>query len=143
MDASKDQTYFLYRLHQAQLAVTLFPLGGMTKGAVYQKAAALGLPYEDILESQEVCFVTQKDYRAFLSEYRPQARAPGRIVSEAGEPLGTHEGVALYTIGQRRGLGIAAEERLYVTQLDPRTREVVVGPESALHRREVGVRDIV
>ncbi len=143
VDASKDQTYFLYRLHQAQLAVALFPLGGMTKEAVYQKAAALGLPYEDILESQEVCFVTQKDYRAFLSEYRPQARAPGRIVSEAGEPLGTHEGVALYTIGQRRGLGIAAEERLYVTQLDPRTREVVVGPESALHRREVGVRDIV
>lgn len=136
-DLQKDQSYFLYRLNQEQLAATLFPLGEMNKEAVYQKAAALGLPYEEVLESQEVCFVTQKDYRAFLSEHRPESQAPGKIVTESGEVVGEHAGVAFYTIGQRRGLGVAAGERIYVTQLNPARREVVVGSEESLLKKEV------
>lgn len=136
-DPQKDQSYFLYRLSQAQLAATLFPLGAMRKEEVYRKAADLGLPYEEVLESQEVCFVTQKDYRAFLTENRPEAQAPGKIVTESGEVLGEHAGVAFYTIGQRRGLNIALGERIYVTRLDPERREVVVGSEESLLKRGV------
>lgn len=136
-DLQKDQSYFLYRLNQTQLAATLFPLGEMNKEAVYQKAAALGLPYEEVLESQEVCFVTQKDYRSFLSEYRPESEAPGQIVTESGEVVGEHAGVAFYTVGQRRGLGVALGERIYVTRLDPDRREVVVGSEESLLKKEV------
>jgi len=143
VDAGKDQTYFLYRMSQEHLAHTLFPLGGMTKEAVYQKAAALGLPYEEILESQEVCFVNQKGYREFLSMYRPEAVTPGRIVTESGERVGQHAGVAHYTVGQRKGLGVAAAERLYVTRIDPARGEVVVGPEARLYQDHLIARQIV
>ncbi|MFY9271012.1 MAG: tRNA 2-thiouridine(34) synthase MnmA [Candidatus Manganitrophaceae bacterium] len=137
VDLRKDQSYFLYRLSQQQLASTLFPLGAMEKEEVCRKAAALGLPYEEVLESQEVCFVTQKDYRGFLAEQRPEAVAPGKIVTESGEVLGEHTGVAFYTIGQRRGLGVALGERIYVTGLHPERREVVVGSEESLLQKEV------
>ncbi|MEO2053829.1 MAG: tRNA 2-thiouridine(34) synthase MnmA [Nitrospira sp.] len=143
LDHEKDQSYFLYRLNQKQLSATLFPLGEMKKKAVYQKAAELGLPYEEVLESQEVCFVTQKDYRAFLSENRPEAAASGEIVTEEGEVVGQHAGVAFYTVGQRRGLGIALGKRTYVTRLDPVKREVVVGSEEALLQEDLVVEDLV
>ncbi len=139
----KDQSYFLYRLNQAQLSRTLFPLGEMTKEAVYKVAADLGLPYEEVLESQEVCFVTQKDYRVFLEENRPEAHAPGEIVKESGEVVGRHEGVAFYTLGQRRGLGVALGERAYVTRLDPANRKVVIGNEMDLLCDELVAEDIV
>lgn len=142
-DLRKDQSYFLYRLNQDQLSATLFPLGAMKKEEVYAKAAALGLPYEDVLESQEVCFVTQKDYREFLSEYRPEAQAPGKIVTESGEVVGEHAGVAFYTVGQRRGLGISLGERTYVTRLDPDKKEVVVGAEEALRQKELIAGNII
>ncbi len=141
MDTKKDQSYFLYRLRQEQLAPLLFPLGTMHKEAVYQKAEALGLPYEDILESQEVCFVTQKDYRAFLREHHPESIHPGAIVTTLGEVVGKHEGIAFYTIGQRRGLGIALGERTYVTALRPETNEVVVGQMS--QQETLMVKDVV
>ncbi len=143
LDAEKDQSYFLYRLNQDQLSSVIFPLGEMTKTLVYQKAADLGLPYEEVLESQEVCFVTQKSYRDYLLENRPEASAPGKIVTESGEVVGSHAGVGLYTIGQRRGLGVAMGERIYVTRLDPETREVVIGGEASLFKRELLVKDIV
>ena len=142
-DSEKDQSYFLYRLNQDQLAHSLFPLGGMNKDAVYAKAAALGLPYEEVLESQEVCFVTQKDYRAFLSERRPESLAAGKIVTEEGKVVGDHAGVAFYTVGQRRGLGVSLGERIYVTRLDPEKREVVVGSEEALLQKELIAENIV
>ena len=142
-DLAKDQSYFLYRLHQEQLAATLFPLGGMKKEAVYQKAAALGLPYEEVLESQEICFVTQKDYRVFLAENRPEAEAPGKIVTESGEVVGEHRGVAFYTVGQRRGLGISLGERVYVTRLDPDRKEVVIGSEESLLEKELVAESLV
>ncbi|HEY5599359.1 MAG TPA: tRNA 2-thiouridine(34) synthase MnmA, partial [Candidatus Manganitrophaceae bacterium] len=142
-DLSKEQSYFLYRLNQDQLAHTLFPLGEMSKEKVYEKAAALGLPYEEVLESQEICFVTQKDYRVFLSEQRPAAQTPGKIVTESGEVVGEHAGVAFYTVGQRRGLGVALGERMYVTRLDPEKREVVVGSEDSLLQKELTAENIV
>ncbi len=140
-DLTKDQSYFLYRLRQEQLAHTLFPLGEMKKEAVYEKALALGLPYEEVLESQEICFVTQKGYQAFLLENRKEARAPGKIVTESGEAIGEHAGVAFYTIGQRRGLHVSLGERMYVTRLDPEKREVVVGKERPC--RELMAGDLV
>ena len=142
-DLEKDQSYFLYRLNQEQLSRTLFPLGEMKKEEVYQKAAALGLPYEEVLESQEICFVTQKDYRVFLKENRPEAEAPGKIVTESGEVVGLHQGVAFYTVGQRRGLGVSLGERVYVTRLDPERKEVVIGSEEALLQKELIAGNIV
>lgn len=142
-DPEKDQSYFLYRLNQEQLAMTLFPLGGMKKEEVYRKAGALGLPYEEVLESQEICFVTQKDYRAFLAENRPEAEAPGRIVTESGEVVGEHKGVAFFTVGQRRGLGVSLGERTYVTRLDADRKEVVIGPEAALLQKELVAGNLV
>ena len=132
IDPAKDQSYFLYRLSQETLASTLFPLGEMTKATVYKKAFSLGLPYEEILESQEICFVNQQDYRTVLAQYRPEAVAPGNIVTESGEVVGAHNGIAFHTVGQRRGLGVALGERLYVTRIDPAKKEVVVGSESDL-----------
>jgi tRNA-uridine 2-sulfurtransferase len=139
----KDQSYFLYRLSQDQLSQTLFPLGEMSKEMVYKIAGELGLPYEEILESQEVCFVTQKDYRGFLSEARPESRAPGEIILETGEVVGQHEGIAFHTIGQRRGLGVALGERAYVTRLDPENKKVVLGSEEELRSQELLVRNII
>jgi len=143
VDPKKDQSYFLYRLSQEQLGATLFPLGAMNKEAVYQRAVALGLPYEEVLESQEVCFVTQKDYRAFLSENHPESMSPGNIVTETGETVGEHDGIAFYTIGQRRGVGVALGERHYVTGLNLLKNEVTVGPESSLFVEKLITKDHV
>ncbi len=142
-DPKKDQSYFLYRLNQKQLAKTLFPLGEIQKEAVYQKASLLGLPFEDILESQEICFVNQKDYQSFLTEHRPEAASPGSIVTESGEVIGSHKGIAFHTVGQRRGLGVALGERVYVTRIDPATNAVVVGEDSALLRKRLVAHKIV
>jgi tRNA-specific 2-thiouridylase len=126
-DPAKDQSYFLYRLQPADLGAIRFPLGGMTKPQVMDTARALGLPADEIDESQEVCFVGGGDYRDFLAAERPQAAAPGEVVDTAGNVLGRHGGVALHTIGQRRGLGVSAGHRVYVVATDPATRRVVVG----------------
>ncbi len=142
-DLNKDQSYFLYRLSQKQLSSTLFPLGEMSKEAVYQKAADLDLPYEEILESQEVCFVTQKDYRSFLTENRPEAAVPGEFVSTSGEVLGQHQGLAFYTVGQRRGLNIALGERAYVTRLEPEHNRVIIGSKDDLLQEGCIAADMV
>ncbi len=143
IDEKKDQSYFLYRLSQAQLAATLFPLGNMHKEEVYKKAFSLGLPYEDILESQEICFVNQKNYQTFLEENRPEAVSPGEIKMESGEVVGAHRGVAFHTVGQRRGLDVALGERVYVTRIDPVKNEVMVGYAPELLQRELAADKIV
>jgi tRNA-specific 2-thiouridylase len=143
IDREKDQSYFLYRLSQEQLAKTLFPLGEMKKERVYQKAAALKLPYEEVLESQEICFVNQKDYRDVLTEYRPHAVAPGNIVTESGEVVGSHKGIAFHTVGQRRGLGVSLGERAYVTRIDRVKNEVVIGEATDLLQRELIADQVV
>ncbi len=140
-DPSKDQSYFLYRLTQAQLGRLLFPLGTWNKSAVWEKVAQFDLPPDEIAESQEVCFVTQGDYRSFLTAMAPASEQPGEITDEAGAVVGRHQGIAFYTVGQRRGVGVAAGDRRYVVALEPATQQVIIGPKSALYRRELHLGD--
>jgi len=114
LDARKDQSYFLYRINPAWLPHLLFPVGHMQKCDVWQEAESLGLPVEELKESQEICFVSHGDYRTFIEQEMPEAKKPGSFVGVDGEVLGQHEGIAFYTPGQRRGLGIAVGQRLYV-----------------------------
>src|SRR5438132_4994089 len=111
-DPRKDQSYFLYRLNRAWLPRIHFPVGGMRKEDVWPKAEAIGLPADEVKESQEICFVTKGDYRSFLEEQAPQAARPGPFVGTDGGVVGVHRGVPFYTPGQRRGLGLAAAPRL-------------------------------
>ena len=133
VDAHKDQTYFLFGLSQAQLAAVEFPLGELTKGEVRERARQLGLVTAEKPESQEICFVPDGDYARVVERVRPDGLpGEGEIVDGEGRVLGRHRGIHHYTVGQRRGLGIAAEERLYVTALDAERNRVVVGGERAL-----------
>jgi len=136
-DRRKDQSDFLWPLTQSQLAAARFPVGALAKDEVRAKARALGLPVADKPESMEICFVPDDDYRGFLRRRIPAAFQPGPIVDRAGKQLGTHEGLAAYTIGQRRGLGLAADRPLYVLALDPDRNTVVVGDQDALDTRRL------
>ena len=128
VDRTKDQTYFLFQLDQAQLERIHFPLGGLTKQQVRERARALGLRTADKPESQEICFVPDGDYARVVEEVRPEAKSRGgEIVDEAGQVVGRHDGIHRFTIGQRHGLRVSADRRLYVTRLEPGSRRVVVG----------------
>jgi tRNA-specific 2-thiouridylase len=126
-DRGKDQSYFLHRLAPADLPRIRFPLGGLTKPHVMGLAREMGLPADEIAESQEICFVGDGDYRDFLRQEHPGAEAPGDIVDRDGRVVGHHAGVAFHTIGQRRGLNVALGRRAYVVATDPAARRVVVG----------------
>jgi tRNA-specific 2-thiouridylase len=141
-DLKKDQSYFLYRLRQSWLARLLFPVGAMQKTDVWKEAEALGLPADELKESQEICFVSHGDYRTFIQKEAPAAKNPGAFVDNKGRYLGDHEGIAFYTPGQRRGLGIAAGRRLYVQQVQPATNTVVLGTEESLHRSQCDVAEL-
>ena len=141
-DAKKDQSYFLYRIPAKWLSKMLFPLGAMEKSQVWAEAEAMGLPVDELKESQEICFVTQGDYREFLKEQAPQAAKPGNFVDEEGHELGQHEGVAFYTPGQRKGLGIATGNRLYVQRVVPDLNLVVLGPPEDLDTKTCEVADL-
>jgi len=141
-DAKKDQSYFLYRLRQPWLSRLLFPVGGKQKIDVWQEAEALGLPVDELKESQEICFVSHGDYRTFIEKEAPDAKKSGAFVDDEGRYLGDHEGVAFYTPGQRRGLGIATGRRLYVQQVQPATNTVVLGTEESLRRSQCDVADL-
>ena len=142
VDHRKDQTYFLYRLHRQWLRKLLFPVGELLKSTVWEEAEALGLPPDELKESQEICFVTQGDYRTFIQHERPTAKKSGLFINEAGVPLGEHDGIAFYTPGQRRGLGIATGQRLYVQQVNPFTNTVLLGPEESLYKNDCTVSDL-
>ncbi len=131
LDPSKDQSYMLYRLRQEQLARTLFPLGELTKAEVRALAVQIGLAVAHKPDSQDICFVME-GHAAFMRQALGDRLRPGPIVDLEGRVLGQHEGVALYTIGQRRGLGVAAPYPLYVVRLDVATNSVVVGPRDAV-----------
>ena len=138
-DSTKDQTYFLFGLTQAQLARTLFPLGGKKKTEVRELARSLDLAVAEKPESYEICFVPNNDYAAFLKAYLEEQgsaapEAKGAIVTAAGETLGSHAGVHHFTVGQRKGLGIATGEPLYVISTDPASQKVTVGANEALLR---------
>jgi tRNA-specific 2-thiouridylase len=141
-DPQKDQSYFLYRLTQAQLAHVLFPLGGLTKEAVRDMAHEHGLPPAEQAASQDVCFLAGEDYRRFLAAHAPHVLQPGPIRDTSGRMLGQHQGVAAYTIGQRKGLGISAPEPLYVLQIRPEDNALIVGTATELGRDECLVEDV-
>ena len=126
-DKLKDQSYFLCRLTQEQLGHTLFPLGGMTKVEVRQIAKEMDLPAAARPESQEICFIKGDDYAAFLKEHLQQEIKPGPILDSPGNILGKHRGIPFYTIGQRKGLGIATKNSLYVTAIDTERNAIIVG----------------
>ena len=142
LDARKDQSYFLYRLNAAWLPRLIFPVGQMQKSEVWQEAESLGLPVDELKESQEICFVSHGDYRTFLEQERPEIKQPGSFVGVDGEVLGRHEGIAFYTPGQRRGLGIASGQRLYVQKVVPESRQVVLCAEGQLAQSECHVGDL-
>ena len=126
-DRAKDQSYVLSVLGQADLRQALFPVGEYTKPQVRALAAERGLPTASRVDSQDLCFVTDGDYRRFLGEHAPEAVRPGPILDSAGRQFGAHRGLPFYTIGQRSGLGIAAREPLYVLELDIARNAVIVG----------------
>jgi tRNA-specific 2-thiouridylase len=137
-DRRKDQSYFLFAVARAALPLIRFPLGGLTKDAVRAMARARGLAAAERAESQEICFVPDDDYAGFLSRRAPPgAFRRGPIVDTAGRRLGEHRGLERYTVGQRRGLRVAAGHPLYVVALDPARNELVVGPDGELWRREL------
>ena len=147
VDAAKDQTYFLFGLTQEQLARTLFPLGGYTKPEVRELARSLGIPVAEKPDSQDICFVPNGDYAAFLDAYlREQgiatAGARGEVVDADGRVLGEHAGVHHFTVGQRRGLKIAQGEPLYVIATEPATQRVIVGRNEELLRARLRVKEM-
>ena len=146
-DESKDQTYFLFGLTQEQLCRTIFPLGSLTKREVRELAARMNLPVAGKPESQEICFVPSGDTARFVESYRREQGgelppADGDILSADGRALGRHRGVHHYTVGQRKGLGLATGSPLYVLSIDSATQRIVVGAESALYSRSCRVRDL-
>ena len=143
VDSHKDQTYFLFGLSQAQLEAVEFPLGGMTKAEVRERARELGLATAEKPESQEICFVPDGDYAGAVERARPDALpGEGEIVDAEGRALGRHRGIHHYTVGQRRGLGIASEKRLYVTAIDAARNRVVVGGERDLEAPVARVQQV-
>jgi tRNA-specific 2-thiouridylase len=126
-DPEKDQSYFLYALGQEALADVLFPVGGLAKRDVRALAARAGLPNADKPESQEICFVTRGDAAGFVALRAPGRVRPGEVVSTDGEVLGRHDGIHRFTVGQRRGLGLAGPEPRYVVRIEPDTARVVIG----------------
>jgi len=147
VDRSKDQTYFLCGLTQAQLARTMFPLGGFEKSAVRELARELGIPTAEKRDSQEICFVPNGDYAAFIDSYfREQGISPddtrGELVTTDGRVAGEHAGVHHFTVGQRRGIGVAAMEPLYVIATEPATRRVIIGRGDALLRSRMRVHGV-
>jgi tRNA-specific 2-thiouridylase len=141
VDSDKDQSYFLYRLTQDQMPHVLFPLGEFRKTEVRRLAALRGIPAAERPESQEICFVPDNDYRSFLKDHAPDVLRRGEIVMTDGTVVGRHDGVAFYTIGQRRGLGVAAGGRLYVVRIDPGRNRVVLGQLADLETDRCRVSD--
>ena len=142
-DRGKDQSYVLYRLGQAELEATRFPLGELEKGAVRELAREAGLPVAEKAESQDICFVPSGDYRDLVRRLRPDAFRPGEIVDHrSGAPLGTHGGVGRFTVGQRKGLGLASDEPLFVLRIEAESRRVVVGPRASLAVAEARIDDL-
>jgi tRNA-uridine 2-sulfurtransferase len=141
-DSDRDQSYFLFATTREQLDYLRFPLGDMTKPEVRELARRFGLEVADKHDSQDICFVPTGRYTDIIGRLRPNAMEPGEIVDIEGRVLGAHQGIANYTVGQRKGLGIAAGSPLYVVKLDVASRRVVVGPREALRTHRISLREI-
>lgn len=141
-DLTRDQTYFLYGLTQEQLSRAIFPLADYTKPQVREIARNLGLKVADKPDSQELCFITDKDYRDFLIDEASDKIKPGPLVDKEGRVLGEHRGIQLYTIGQRKGLGVAMGVPKYVIAIDAETNTVVVGDDTDLFSKSLQIRSV-
>lgn len=141
-DTAKDQSYFLFTLTREQMAMVRFPLGELTKDEVRAHAARLGLRVAEKAESQDICFVPDGDYVRFLEEQRGAGTMDGEIVHVSGQVLGRHRGIYRYTIGQRRGLGIAWPEPLFVVGIDAQGKRVIVGEREHLAVAELTLREV-
>jgi tRNA-uridine 2-sulfurtransferase len=146
-DLAKDQTYFLFGLTQEQLARTLFPLGHMTKPEVRESARRHGLQLAEKPDSQEICFIPGGDYKQFLTAYLEEQgeavpETAGALVASSGEIIGHHEGIFNFTVGQRKGLGLASPSPLYVLNIDPASRRVTVGADAQLATRTLRARQL-
>ena len=141
-DLARDQSYFLFSTTQEQLDFLRFPLAQMGKDEIRDYAAALGLMVADKPDSQDICFVPNGDYAGVIKRLRPDCSLPGDIRHMDGTLLGTHQGVLHYTVGQRRGLGVATGEPIYVVAIDADKREVIVGPREALARARIHLDEV-
>lgn len=142
VDANRDQSYFLFATTQDQIDYLRFPLGGMDKPDVRKIAEDMGLVVANKQDSQDICFVPQGKYSDIIAKLKPNAAEAGEIVHLDGRILGRHEGILHFTIGQRRGIGVAAGEPLYVVHLDAANARVVVGPREALETHRIILRDM-
>lgn len=141
-EAERDQSYFLFGTTRAQLELLRFPLGDRSKAETRELARRFGLPVADKHDSQDICFVPTGHYAQVIERLRPGASGPGEIVDLNGRVLGRHDGIIHFTVGQRRGLGIATGSPLYVVRLDAAARRVVVGPREALRTSRIGLRNV-
>ena len=141
-DHARDQSYFLFSTTSEQLGRLVFPLGGLIKPEVRELALALGVPVAGKADSQDICFVPKGNYADTIERLRPGAAEPGEIVHVDGRVMGTHQGIIHYTIGQRKGLGIATGDPLFVVKLDAERRRVIVGPRSRLGVDRIHLRDV-
>jgi tRNA-specific 2-thiouridylase len=141
-DPEKDQSYFLFSLTQDQLAGALFPVGALPKQAVREQARTLGLAVADKPDSQEICFIPDGDYATFVARRNPSVARGGVVVDESGRELGSHGGIHRFTIGQRKGLGVASPMPLYVLKIDASAQRVTVGPRSSLERTTFTIGDV-
>lgn len=141
-DADRDQSYFLFATTQEQIDYLRFPLGELTKDETRRLATEMGLIVADKPDSQDICFVPDGNYADVITKLRPDAALGGDIIHVDGRVLGRHDGILRYTIGQRKGLGVATGEPLYVIKLDARTRRVIVGPRESLGTRKLHLRDV-
>ncbi len=142
IDSERDQSYFLFATTQEQIDYLRFPLGAMSKAETRKLAEDMGLVVAQKADSQDICFVPQGKYADVINKLRPDSALAGEIVHLDGRVLGHHDGILHYTIGQRKGLGVATGEPLYVVYLDARSRRVIVGPREALETHRVYLRDI-
>jgi tRNA-uridine 2-sulfurtransferase len=141
-DPARDQSYFLFATTRGELDFLRFPLGAVTKAETRALARRFGLAVADKPDSQDICFVPQGSYSRLVARLRPETAEPGDIVDRSGQVLGRHPGIAHFTVGQRKGLGIAAREPLHVLAIEPETRRVVVGPRPALAENRVALGDL-
>jgi tRNA-specific 2-thiouridylase len=142
IDPAKDQSYVLYTMTQERLAHILLPLGRYTKPEIRDIAAARKLPVFNRPDSQDLCFLGEGDYRTFLQRHAPGVVQTGPILDTAGQVLGEHHGLAFYTIGQRRGLGLSTPQAMYVIDKDTASNSLIIGPADELGRRDLIARDV-
>jgi tRNA-uridine 2-sulfurtransferase len=142
VSAARDQSYFLFATTQEQLNFLRFPLGALQKSETRALAAALNLPVAAKPDSQDICFVPSGDYAGVIRKLRPESAEPGEIVHADGRVLGAHHGIVNFTVGQRKGLGIAIGEPVFVIRIEPASRRVIVGPRAMLRTVRVRLREV-